>query len=126
MNKVELRGNLKADPTIDYLQSGDPVMSFTLCVNGARWSQRENRQVVTTAFIRCRMYADQVAEMLDASLEPGQGDDVYLVGQLEQVEVPKESDPEKKERKTGVTVFELNVIRRRRKLTAETKKDPWA
>lgn len=125
MNKVELRGGLLRDAAVDYLPSGDPVMRFTLAVNGTRWSRSDNAHVVTTAYISCRMYADQVIAMIDAAGEPKQGDDVYVVGELAQIEVQKGSDPTKTEKKTGVTVFHMDVIRRKVRPATEPPKDPW-
>lgn len=110
MNKVELRGHLKDDAVLTHLQSGDPVLTWTLAVNGTRWSKADNAHIVTTAWILCRMYADQVIDLINTDGgEPKRGDDVYVAGELTQIQ----KDPEKTERKTGVTVFSLTVIRRR-------------
>lgn len=114
MNRTELRGHLKSDPVITALPSGDALMVFTLVVNGTRWSTQANAQIVTSAFILIRAYSDVVMDLVNGpNGEPRQGDDVYILGSLEQIEVPKGSDPEKTERKTGVTAFQVQVIRRK-------------
>lgn len=113
MNRVELRGHLKADPAISALPSGDAVMTFTLVVNGTRWSQQANAQIVTSAFILVRAYSDVVMDLVNGAGEPHQGDDVYILGSLEQIEKQKDNDPSKTERKTGVTAFQVQVIRRK-------------
>lgn len=109
MNRTELRGHLKDDAVLTYLTSGDPVLTWVLAVNGTRWSKADSAHIVTTAWILCRMYADQVVELVNAGGEPKRGDDVHVVGEMAQIQ----KDPEKTERKTGVTVFSLTVIRRR-------------
>lgn len=126
MNRVELRGGLTADPKIEYLPSGDPVVSFTLAVNDTRWDSKAESQVVTTSYIRCRMFSDVAMDVLDDKRGFGKGDDVYLLGKLEQIVVEKDSDPSKTERKTGVVVFQLTVVRRRRPPQAAAQTDPWA
>lgn len=121
MNRVELRGGVTTEPKIDYLPSGDPVIGFTVAVNGTRWSSQDNRQVVKTSYIWCRVYSDVAKDVLDHPEGFDKGDDVYVLGEIEQIEREKEDG--KKERKTGVTVFQMTVVRRRRPKHAA---DPWS
>jgi single-strand DNA-binding protein len=101
VNRVELRGGVTTEPKIEFLPSGDPVVTFTVAVNGTRWSSQENKQVVKTAYIRCRAYSDIAKDVLEHADGFDKGDEVYVLGELDQIEIVHADG--KKDRKTGVT-----------------------
>lgn len=128
MNRVELRGGVTNDSEPKWLPSGDPVVEFTLAVNGTRWSSEQQAQVVKTTFIRVKAYSEVATRLVDAGVE--KGDDLYVLGELIQEEWEKKDGT--KERKTGVVAFQVTLIRRRsarRTAPAGTEVqggDPWS
>lgn len=109
MNKVELRGGLVRDPELRFLPSGTPVSTFTLAVNGCRWSSDEGKQIVTTQFISCQAWGTVGEQLADDDLR--KGDELYVWGELDQSTFEKKDGT--KENKTRVTVLVYSATRKR-------------
>lgn len=131
INKVEIGGGLIRDVEVKFLQSGIAVAEFTIATNGARYDSKERQQIVTTQFTTIEAWgwlAEEVAEM--ALLK---GEEVYVIGELDQRERTK--DDGTKERKTKVRASIVKATRRKPKgwsgvqqapQAAPAADDPWA
>ncbi len=99
LNKVELIGGLTRDIHMTYTKKGTAIVELSLAVNGARYDFEARGQVVTTVYVQVQCFgatAERVAET-----EIRQGDEVYVLGELDQREVEKRDGTT--ERKTRVT-----------------------
>lgn len=129
MNRVEIRGGLVRDS--ESRMAGHAMLcSFTVAVNGTRYDSETRQQVVKTVYVTCQAWAalaDQITD--DGGLQ--QGDDVYVVGELDQYRKADDDKPS-----TRVTVLAYSVLRRRtarssaRPAMSESHptygSDPWA
>lgn len=109
VNRVELMGSLIEDPKQQQLESGFTFCRFTLAVNGSRWSSSAGHQIVTTDFLGCHAWAEVGAR---AMRELHKGDEVHLVGKLDQRQNVLEDG--KKDAHTRVVVFTYDVVRKAR------------
>lgn len=109
MNRVEIRGGLVRDVELKYVgQSGVACMEMTVAVNGTRYDSQQRTQVVKTTFVSVQVWglkAEETAERYRLS----KGDEVYVLGELDQREVEKADGT--KERKTRVTALLIDVLR---------------
>lgn len=121
MNRVEIRGGLTRDASVRTVGHGGVLMQFTVAVNGTRWDSQAGQQVVKTTFVTCQAWAD-VAEAIEAAGGLSQGDDVYVVGELDQYRKEQDDKPS-----TRVTVMDFRVLRRRQGNRHQTPpaEDPW-
>lgn len=130
MNRWEGKGGLTRDPEVAFLEgSGICMWKASIAVNGARYDSQTRQQGVTTVYVSLVAFgwlAEQIAEY-----NLTRGDEVYVIGELEQREIDKDG---KKERKTGVLVNVLNPTRVRHGARAQTSgqrqaeeppDDPW-
>ena len=79
LNKVQLIGNVGRDPEMRYLQSGEPVATFSLATN-RRWTGPDGRPREETEWhqvVAWRRLAEQCAEYLV------KGRKVYVEGRLQ-------------------------------------------
>lgn len=109
MNRVELQGGLTRDVELRRLDTGLPVIEMSVAVNEARWSKQEGKQTVTTIYVSCQAFgwlADHIAELVLCK-----GDEVYIVGKLNQRSVQRQDGT--KEQKTRVDIAMLAPTRRR-------------
>lgn len=126
LNRVELTGGLTRDGNLRYTQGGMAVCEFTVAVNGTRYDPAERRQVVTTVFVTVDVLG-WLAERITDGEGLVQGDEVYVLGELDQYE--RETADGKKDRKTRVRAIRVEVTRRRsaaRAPSAGAEDDPWA
>lgn len=124
------RGGLTRDAECSNLEvSGIPYWSASIAVNGTRYDSTKRAQVVKTTYISLVAFG-WMAEHLDAH---GllKGDEVRVVGELDNREVPRPDGT--KERKTRVEVAVLDIVRRSRTALAQPMTgstpvvaDPWA
>lgn len=117
MNRIELKGGLTRDPESRVLESGQTMCWMTLAVNGTRYDTASRQQVVKSIFVACQGWGPVAVEMLSLH----KGDEVYLVGELDQY---KKADEEK--HSTRVTVFTLSVLRESTRQSQQQEEDPWA
>lgn len=127
MNKVEIQGGLTRDPELRFLPSGMPVCEFSMALNGTRYDKDARAQVVTTTFVTCQAWGDAAEEFAG---EFGQGDEVYVMGRLDQRTIEKRDGT--KESKTRIEVLFWHAVRKRRRAGAAVTapgapgRDPWA
>jgi single-strand DNA-binding protein len=79
LNKVMLIGNVGRDPEMRYLQTGEPVTTFSLATN-RRWTGQDGNPREETEWhnvVAWRRLAEQCAEYL------GKGRHVYVEGRLQ-------------------------------------------
>lgn len=108
MNRWEGIGGLTRDAEFRFTEGGVAVWSATIAVNGARWDGASRKQVVTTQYIRCVAFGWAAEEFAQWALL--QGEEIHVVGQLEQADVAKRDGTS--ERKTSVRVITLQPTRR--------------
>lgn len=107
MNRVEISGGVVRDPELRQTGSGTYVTDLTVAVNGTRYDFEQRQQVIETSFISTVWWghlAEKVVQLLE------QGDEVWLIGELHQIETEKGG---KKERKTKVKGYVFQPIRKR-------------
>lgn len=111
MNRVELRGGLTRDAEIKAVGQHNVLLcEFTVAVNGARYDSAAQAQVVTTTFVTVNAWGE-IAEQIADRGGLARGDEVYVLGELDQREVEKRDGT--KERKTRVNAFVVTDVRRR-------------
>ena len=79
LNKVQLIGNVGRDPEMRYLQSREPVTTFSLATN-RRWTGQDGQtheQTEWHAVVAWRKLAEQCGEYLE------KGRQVYVEGRLQ-------------------------------------------
>lgn len=79
LNKVQLIGNVGRDPEMRYLQSGEPVTTFSVATN-RRWTGQDNQPRDETEWhniVAWRKLAEQCNEYLS------KGRKVYIEGRLQ-------------------------------------------
>ena len=129
MNRVELVGGLTRDPDCSVLQSGAASWFATIAVNGTRYDSQERQQVVRTTYVALSAYGWLAEQLINEGY--GKGDELHVVGELDQYEVEKDGV---KDRKTRVRPLVVNVTRRRLPLPTPTTtqqrpasgRDPWS
>lgn len=109
MNEVRLVGGIVRDPDVKITNSGTASWMATIAVNGARYSPEERQQVVSTTYVSLSAFGWMAEQLIDAGY--GKGDELYVVGELDQFEVTGEDG--KKDRKTKVRVLTVTPTRRR-------------
>lgn len=109
VNRVEVRGGLTRDPEVRALPSGLLVWNATVAVNGTRYDVREGKQVVKTTFVRVAAFGSVADDAVDLAV--GKGDEVYVLGELDNHETEKPDGT--KERKTTVAAYFVKATRRR-------------
>lgn len=105
MNKVEISGGLVRPPELRYTQGGWPFASFTIAVAGTRWDSKTKQRVVTTAFIACEMSgprAEEIASVLDGK----KGEEIYVMGELDQHEWVDDKDQKQSRTRVKVLLWE--------------------
>lgn len=114
------------DPELRYLDSGMPVIDASLALNGTRYDGQSRQQIVTTTYVSVVAYGWLAEQFAESGAH--QGDEVYVLGELDQREVEKRDGT--KERKTRVTASLLMLTRHRTSAPASTMQsgqpDPWA
>jgi single stranded DNA-binding protein len=114
VNRVEIRGGLTRDAEFRYVgHANTPLAEFVVAVNGARYDPERREQVVTTIFVSVQAWST-LAETVMERWALSQGDEVYVVGELDQREVEKRDGT--KDRKTRVTAVHIDVLRSRHTL----------
>src|SRR5918995_338336 len=79
LNKVQLIGNVGRDPEMRYLQSGEPVTTFSVATN-RRWTRQDGHPREETEWhniVAWRKLAEQCTEYLS------KGRKVYVEGRLQ-------------------------------------------
>lgn len=110
MNRTEISGGLVRDPELTYMErSGSALCEITLAVNGARYNFEERQQEVTTSYIAVKAWGSLAEDLAEADI--AKGDELLVVGELEQRTVEKRD--KSKESKTHVKALSFAVVRRR-------------
>ena len=110
MNRIEITGGLTRDPELVYLpNSGAALMEMTVAVNVARYNGETRQQEVTTIYVLVKAWSSLAEAIAEDDLS--KGDEVYVLGELEQRTVEKRD--KSKESKTHVTAKMVSVVRRR-------------
>lgn len=107
LNRVEISGGLVRDPELRYTSGGYPVMDFTVAVNGTRYDSQKREQVVTTSFIAVNVWGPLAEQYADLDMQ--KGDEVYVLGRLEQRTIEKKDG--QKESKTRVTAMMVHHMK---------------
>lgn len=101
LNKVEMIGNMVADPTSNKTKSGHTVAKFRLATNtGAKSSDRGGS---ATDFHRCTAFG-RVGDVVETYLK--KGDKIYIEGQLKTVQRAEKQE----ERRTTYEIAVRNLI----------------
>lgn len=106
MNKVEISGGLLDDPKVETVGTTLKV-SLALAVSGARYDRNLGEEVVNTIYAYCEAWAQAAEEI--AAWNLAKGDQVYVMGELNQVRREGSSDPRPS---TRVTVMGYSVLRK--------------
>lgn len=106
VNRVEISGRLPRDPDLKVFDSGTALCKFTLAVRDAHWTREGGDHVVThwISVLAWHELAESVAERYR------RGDELHVVGQLVQEEVPAAGG--KKEKKTRVRALVVTGVRK--------------
>lgn len=123
MNRVEVQGGLTRDPSFKVIGQGTPCLEFTVAVNGARWDSQARSQVVETTYVAVQAYNEVADNVMGAYPALGKGDEVYVLGKLDQRTIEKADGS--KESKTRVTAT-LIVVQRSRSTQAPSDGRPAA
>lgn len=128
MNRVELLGGLTRDPECSVNQRGTATWLATLAVNGTRYDGEARQQVVKTTFVSLSAFGWLAEELINAGY--GKGDELHVVGELDQFEIAK--DDGTKDRKTRVRPLVVTPTRRSSPMPARhpaqshtPSPDPW-
>ncbi|MGB6117006.1 MAG: single-stranded DNA-binding protein, partial [Mesorhizobium sp.] len=81
VNKVILVGNLGKDPEIRRLNSGDPVVNFTLATSESWRDKSSGDRKEKTEWHNVVIFNDQLAKVAEQYLKKGMK--VYVEGQLQ-------------------------------------------
>ena len=109
MNRVEVVGTLTRDAETTRTDRGFAIWEATLAVNGARFDPDSSEHVVTTVFVRVKAVGWE-AEKLDG-WRLSRGEELYVLGEFDQLEVVKEDGT--KDTKTRVAVTYAVPTRRK-------------
>lgn len=101
MNRVELHGGLVGNPEWGFTRGGTAFASCTLAVSGTRWDSQSKQEVVTTQYVRLQLWGGMAEQLME--LNPGKGEKLYVVGELDQSEW--EDQDGKKQKRTRVRVL---------------------
>lgn len=111
MNRVEIRGGLTRDAEVRFVgQNSTALMEMTVAVNGTRYDHQSQSQVVKTTYVTVQVWGLLAEEVMEG-YGLVKGDEVYVVGELDQTEHEKRDGT--KDRKTRVVAFDVNVLRAR-------------
>jgi single-strand DNA-binding protein len=108
INRVEVSGRLPRDPDLKVFESGTALCKFTLAVRDAHWT-RERGEHVVTHWISVLAWGELGESVADRYRR---GDELHVVGQLVQEEVPVSKD--KTETKTRVRALVVTGVRKGR------------
>ena len=109
LNRVEISGGLVRDAEFTHLPSGAPVWEATVVVNEAVYSAKERASVVRANYIAVNAFGEPAERLASEGLQ--RGDEVYILGALNQTTIERKDGS--KESKTKVRVLTYNVTRRR-------------
>jgi single-strand DNA-binding protein len=107
-NYVRVSGGITREPEFRVFDSGSPLWTATIAVNGTRYDSQQRTQVVKTTFVSIQAWGWLAEEIMDLGLD--RGDEVLVEGELDQSEYEKDG---KTERRTRVTILRLTPVRRR-------------
>jgi single-strand DNA-binding protein len=110
MNRVELTGGV-VRINLEFLQSGLAMCRFTLGVKDAFYNPELRDNVVRETFVSCVAWGD-TAESIGETY--GQGDQLYVMGELSQEKVPNPEGKKSDETKTRVLVLFVRGLRKSR------------
>jgi single stranded DNA-binding protein len=109
INRVEISGRLPRDPDYKLFEdSGTSLCRFTLAVRDAHWT-RDRGEHVVTHWISVQAWGDLADAVADRYRR---GDELHVVGQLVQEEVPAAGG--KKDKKTRVRALVVTGVRKGR------------
>ena len=106
LNKVQLIGNLGADPEARFTPSGKKVTSFRMAVN-RRWRDAEGEQKEATEWIDIETWGG-LAQICEKYL--GKGSLVYIEGRLQTDRYEVEGEPR---RRTKVVASNMQMLDRK-------------
>lgn len=127
INRVELVGGLTRDPEFRITPTGTSTWFATVAVNGSRYDSQSGGQVVKTTYVALSAFGWMAEQLYENSYV--KGEELHIVGELDQYEVEKDGQ---KDRKTRVTPLVVTPIRRRSEAMQQQrgpqaqKPDPWA
>lgn len=131
LNRVELCGGMTRNPELKYFDSGMAVCDVSVALNGTRYDSASRAQIVTTTYVSVNAYGWVAEEFVNTGAK--QGDEVYVLGELDQREVEKRDGT--KEKKTRVNASILTLTRHRTSTPAAAMQpgatppgspgDPW-
>lgn len=107
MNRVEIIGGAVRDPSMVIGDHGAAITNVSLAVSGARYDFESKQQIVTTVYVSV-VFFGTIAEKVAAQV--AQGDEVWVVGELDQTVIEKDG---KSDRKTKVNGRVFAVTRHR-------------
>lgn len=121
LNRVELIGGLTREPVLTFAaQTGVAICELSLAMDFGAWDPALRQRVLRTSYLSCRAWAEVAEQIAEAGLGPG--DEVYLMGRVEQREIPREGKTP--ERKTTITVLIWQIVRRRHRASGERPTPP--
>jgi len=109
LNKVILIGNVGRDPEMRYLQSGEPVTTFSVATN-RRWSGQDGQPREETEWhnvVAWRKLAEQCNEYLT------KGRKVYIEGRLQTRSWEDRETPGKKNYRTEIVATTMMMLDQR-------------
>jgi single-stranded DNA-binding protein len=110
LNRVEIAGGVVRDPEFRHVgANGTPLWECSMALNGTRYDPTERKQVAKTTFVTVQAWG-WLAEVI-AGGGFGKGDELHVLGELDQTEFEKEDGT--KERKTRVNAAIITPLRRR-------------
>ena len=107
MNRVELIGGLTRDPDVTVMQSGVVSWYASIAVNGTRYDKDAGQQIVHTTYVSLSAIGWMAEALVEADYF--KGDELWVVGELDQFEIERDG---KKDRKTRVRPLVVAPVRR--------------
>lgn len=104
---MELQGAVTRDPDVRAMPSGTLLVECSLAVSDARFNAESGQQEAVTTYVQCQFWDVLAKRIVDTGV--GVGDELYLVGRLDQYEIEKSNGT--KDRKTRVHVLHFNAAR---------------
>lgn len=124
LNRVELQGTLTRDPAVTRLPSGVTVTDVTIAVNDAVWDSEARAHVVGTTYVVVQFW-DTIGAQVQQIVH--RGDEVFVIGRLDQREVTKADGSKDKKTRVQVLSWQPTRLRARSARPAEGDEgNPWA
>lgn len=111
LNRVEIEGSVKAEPTLHFSEAGLPILQMTLAVSDVVYDRATRTESVRTDWISVVAFGVMAEDVHELALTPGER--VHVLGRISQEAYEKQDG--KSESKTRVAALIVTPTRRRKR-----------